>query len=84
MGEGQRNKVMKYGEGPRRVRCPWAPNVLATPLVSKVRKKLSPEGGRKGGWGKKARAARPPDPWLEPGTCRVLGEGPQLHARGIV
>ena len=31
-GRGQRNKVMKYGEGPRRVRCPWAPNVLATPL----------------------------------------------------
>ena len=26
---------MKYGhdgKGPRRVRCPWAPNVLATPL----------------------------------------------------
>ena len=47
-------------------------------------KKLSPEGGRKGGWRKKARAARPPDPGLEPGTCRVLGEGPQLHARGAV
>ena len=40
--------------------------------------------GRKGGWRKKARAARPPDPGLEPGTCRVLGEGPQLHARGAV
>ena len=47
-------------------------------------KKLSPEGGRKGGWRKKARAARPPDPGLEPGTCRVLGEGPQLHASGAV
>ena len=32
VGRGQRNKVTKYGEGPRRVQCPWAPNVLATPL----------------------------------------------------
>ena len=32
-GRGQRNKVMKYREGPRRVICPWAPNVLATPLI---------------------------------------------------
>ena len=47
-------------------------------LVGKVRKKLSPEGGRKGGWRKKA------GPGLEPGTCRVLGEGPGLHARGAV
>ena len=47
-------------------------------------KKLSPEGGRKGRWRKTARATRPPDPGLEPGTCRVLGEGPQLHARGAV
>ena len=53
-------------------------------LVGKVRKKLSPEGGRKGGWRKKARAARPPGPGLEPGTCRVLGEGPQLYAMGAV
>ena len=59
------------------------PNTFAG-LVGKVRKKLSPEGGRKGGWRKKARAARPPDPGLEPGTCRVLGEGPPLHARGAV
>ena len=44
---------------------------------------LRKEEGREGG-GKKARAARPPDPGLEPGTCRVLGEGPQLHARGAV
>ena len=29
---GQRKEVMKYGEGPRGVCCPWAPNVLATPL----------------------------------------------------
>ena len=47
-------------------------------------KKLSPKGGRKGGWRKKARVARPPGPGLEPGTCRVLGEGPQLHATGVV
>ena len=33
---------------------------------------------------KKARAACPSDPGLEPGTCRVLGEGPPLHARGAV
>ena len=59
------------------------PNTFAG-LVGKVRKKLSPEGGRKGGWRKKARAARPPDPGLEPGTCRVLGEGPPLHAMGAV
>ena len=56
------------------------PNTFAG-LVGKVPKKLSPEGGRKGGWRKKARAART---GLEPGTCRVLGEGPQLHARGTV
>ena len=59
------------------------PNTFAG-LVGKVRKKLSPEGRRKGGWRKRARAARLPDPGLEPGTCRVLGEGPQLHARGAV
>ena len=33
---------------------------------------------------KKADAARPPGPGLEPGTWRMLGEGPQLHARGAV
>ena len=53
-------------------------------LVGKVQKKLSPEGGRKGGWIKKARVLCPPGPGLEPGTCRVLGEGPGLHARGAV
>ena len=52
-------------------------------LVGKVRIKLSPEGGRKGGWRKK-RAQRLPGPGLEPGTCRVLGEGPELHARRAV
>ena len=39
---------------------------------------------RKGGWRKKARAVSTRGPGLEPGTCRVLGEGPQLHARGAV
>ena len=52
-------------------------------LVGRVRIK-SPEGGRKGGWRRKARAAPPLGPGLEPGTCRVLGEGPGLHARGAV
>ena len=37
-------------------------------------KKLSPEGGRKGGWRKKARL---PGPGLKPGTCLMLGKGPQ-------
>ena len=46
------------------------PNTFAG-LVGKVRIKLSP--GRKEGWRKKAHAARPLDPGLEPGTCRVLG-----------
>ena len=41
-------------------------------------------GGRKGGWRKKAGAARPPGPRLEPATCRMLGKGPQLHAMGAV
>ena len=57
-----------------------APNV-SVGLVGKVQK-----GGRKkeGRVEKKARAARPPGPGVEPGTCRVLGEGPQLHAMGVV
>ena len=38
------------------------------------------EGGRKEGWRKK----RPQHPGLEPGTYRVLDEGPQLHATGVV
>ena len=59
------------------------PNLTAA-RVGKVRKNLSPEGERKGGWIKKAHAARPPGPGLEPGTCLGLGEGPQLHAMGAV
>ena len=50
------------------------PNTFAG-LVGKVQKTIS--GRRKEGRvEKKARSARPPDPGLEPGTCRVLGEGP--------
>ena len=59
------------------------PNTFAG-LVGKVRKKLFRKGGRKGGWRKQARAACPRGPGIEPGTCRVLGEGPQLHAMGAV
>ena len=43
----------------------------------------TPEGGRKGWWRKKALAARPRGP-RQSGTCRVLGEGPKLHAMGVV
>ena len=59
------------------------PNVPAG-WVGKVRKNYLPkEEGREGGE-KKARAARPPGAGLKPGTCRVLREGPQLHAMGVV
>ena len=62
----------------------YNPNVPAG-LVGKVQKKLSLEGGRKEGRvEKKARAVCPLGPGLEPGTCRVLGEDPQLHAMGAV
>ena len=55
-------------------------------LVGKVRKRppenLPKEEGREGGE-KSARSA-PLGQGLEPGTCRVVGEGPQLHATGVV
>ena len=41
----QRNKVMKYGKRPRRIRCPWAPNVLATPL-SLIQSRRTPQNPR--------------------------------------
>ena len=47
-------------------------------------KKLSPEEGWKGMWRKKAHVAHLWGPGLEPGTYHVLGEGPQLHAMGVV
>ena len=49
-----------------------------------AKKKLSPERRRKGGWRKKADAACLQGPGLELGTYRVLGEGPQLYATGVV
>ena len=52
--------------------------------MGKVRKNYLPkEEGREGGGKKRAQRARR-NPGLEPETCRVLGEGPQLHARGAV
>ena len=56
------------------------PNTF-TAVVGKVQKNYLPkEGGREGGE-KKAHAVRPQ---LEPRTYRMLGEGPQLHAMGVV
>ena len=49
-------------------------------LWGKVQKK----GGRKGGWWEKMHAASSHGPGLEPGTYRMLGESPQLHATVIV
>ena len=43
--------------------------------------KLSLQGGRKGVRRKKLHAAALTGPGLEPGTYRLLGESPQLHAR---
>ena len=57
------------------------PNTFAG-LVGKVRKKTI-SGRRKEGRVEK-KSTHPPGPGLEPGTCRVLGEGPPLHARGAV
>ena len=59
------------------------PNTFAG-LVGKVQKKTISSRRKEGRGRKKARAARPLDPGLEPGTCGVVGEGPQLHARGAV
>ena len=53
------------------------PNTFAG-LVGKVRKKTISRRRKEG------RVEKKTDPGLEPGTCRVLGEGPQLHARGAV
>ena len=57
-----------------------------TGVVGKVQKiKLFPQGGRKGGWRKKACGARrPAGSGARTRTYRVLGEGPQLHAMGVV
>ena len=44
--------------------CSFNPNLTTgfTGLVGKVRKKLSPEGGRKGGWRKKSARSAPAGP----------------------
>ena len=34
MGAGKGIRLGSVGKGPLRVRCPWAPNVLATKLVN--------------------------------------------------
>ena len=52
-----------------------------TGLVVKVRKKLSPEGGREGG--EKSVRSAPASAGAQR-TYRVLGEGAQLHATGVV
>ena len=61
--------------------CILNPNTFAG-LVGKVQKTLPKEEGREDG--EKARTVRPRGLGLEPRTCRLLGEGPQLHARGAV
>ena len=56
--------------------------LLFAGLVGKVRKNYLPkEEGREGGE-KNAQRARAGGPGFEPGTCRVLGKGLQLHTRG--
>ena len=41
------------------------------------------EEGREGGEKRRVQRALS-GPGLEPGTCRLLGDGPQLHAMGVV
>ena len=57
------------------------PNTFAG-LVGKVRETTISRRRKEGRVEKKARAARPWGPGFEPGTCGVLGEGPQLHVEG--
>ena len=67
------------------LRC-FNPNLTTgfTGLVGKVRKNYLPkEEGREGGEKKRAQRARRAR-GSNPGTCRVLGEGHQLHAAGAV
>ena len=71
------------------LKCTETGNVLETirmfqRQVSESQSHYLPKEEVREGGEKKARAALPPGPGLEPGTCRVLGEGPQLHARGAV
>ena len=56
---------------------------MSVALVGKVRKKYLPkEEGREGGEDKKRTQRARRGPGLEPGTYRMLDEGPQLHAIG--
>ena len=57
------------------------PGFMLQSLEYLVGKVLPKEEGREGG--EKTRTVRPRGPGLEPETCRVLGKGPQLHARGL-
>ena len=52
-------------------------------LVGKVRIKLSPEGGRKGGWRKKARSA-PAGSGARTRDLQRARRGSGLHDRGAV
>ena len=53
-------------------------------LVGKVQKKHISGRRKEGRVEKKSARSAPAAPGVEPGTCRVLGEGPLLHARGAV
>ena len=59
------------------------PNTFAG-LVGKVRKKTISQRRKEGRVEKKRMRGVPTGPGLEPGTCHVLGEGPLLHAMGVV
>ena len=59
------------------------PNTF-TGVVEKVWKNYLPKEEEKGGRRKRAHAVCPRGPGLEPRTYCVLGEGPQLHATGVV
>ena len=59
--------------------CFEVPSFNPNTFAGLVGKEEEREGG-----GKKTCAARPRGPGLEPRTCCVLGEGPQLHDMGVV
>ena len=57
---------------------------LTTGLVGKVRKKNISRRRKEGRVEKKSVRNAPAGPGTQTRTCRVLGEGPQLHAMGAV
>ena len=59
------------------------PNTFAG-LWGRCKKKTISRRRMEGRVEKKVHAARTLGPGLEPGTCRMLGKDPQLHARGAV